>query len=453
MKNLIFLTTLAIILHTSLFSQYCLPDGIVITAQSQIDNFQAEHPNCTMIQGNVNISGPDIENLNGLNLITLIEGDLVITDTPNLNDLSGLNNLNSIIGALAIWKSHALVNLSGLDNLSSVGTLIMWNNDNLTSLEGMNILSTIEIRLEIRDMDALTDLSGLENVTSIGVGENLYCLEIIDNDNLISLSGLNNISTLQDGIYFSNNDALTDISALNNLGSIDGDLIIRVNETLSNLSGFENLFAISGSLTILRNHNINDLSGLNNLRSVGKDLSINKNNTLISLEGLENLISIGGELEITENNLLESLIGIENLNAETINKLSIYENDSLSSCAVKSICDFLAAPNGEIDIHENYSGCNNREEVEEVCILGIFNGLINQHAFSIYPNPARNEISITSHGDLRINEVIIYNQLGQKVLIKVINTDKIDLSTIEQGIYIIEIIINNQSTRKKLIVN
>ena len=60
--------------------QACLPDGITFSTQEQIDNFQTNYPNCSEIEGSVAISGDDITNLNGLNVLTSIGGDLMIGD-------------------------------------------------------------------------------------------------------------------------------------------------------------------------------------------------------------------------------------------------------------------------------------------------------------------------------------------------------------------------------------
>ena len=45
----------------------CLPEGITFTTQEQIDSFQINYPGCTEIEGDVQICGNDITNLNGLN--------------------------------------------------------------------------------------------------------------------------------------------------------------------------------------------------------------------------------------------------------------------------------------------------------------------------------------------------------------------------------------------------
>ena len=64
----------------------CLPDGITFETQAQIDSFQVNYPNCNTIRGDVMISGDDITNLNGLNVLTSIEGDLYISNNSNLTN-------------------------------------------------------------------------------------------------------------------------------------------------------------------------------------------------------------------------------------------------------------------------------------------------------------------------------------------------------------------------------
>lgn len=58
------------------FSQSCLPEGITFNTQEQIDSFQVNYPGCTEIEGGVLIEGTDIENLDGLEVITSIGGYL-----------------------------------------------------------------------------------------------------------------------------------------------------------------------------------------------------------------------------------------------------------------------------------------------------------------------------------------------------------------------------------------
>ena len=78
MKRLTLFVVLALFIQSGVSAQPCLPDGITFYTQAQIDSFQILHPNCTEIEGDVEINGDDITNLNGLNVVTSIGGRLLI---------------------------------------------------------------------------------------------------------------------------------------------------------------------------------------------------------------------------------------------------------------------------------------------------------------------------------------------------------------------------------------
>ncbi len=107
MKKLFLFVTLLIIIHSNVFSQGCLPQGITFTTQEQIDNFQTNYPGCTEIIGNVTINGANsINNLNGLEQLTKIGGDLVIRNNEDLVSLDGLNALITVGGNLRYWSGE-----------------------------------------------------------------------------------------------------------------------------------------------------------------------------------------------------------------------------------------------------------------------------------------------------------------------------------------------------------
>jgi hypothetical protein len=97
MKKLTLFIVLTFIIQATAFSQFgctCLPDGITFTTQEQIDNFPTNYSNCKKIEGDVEINGDDITNLNGLSVLTSIGGYLSIGDyysgNPVLTSLTGL---------------------------------------------------------------------------------------------------------------------------------------------------------------------------------------------------------------------------------------------------------------------------------------------------------------------------------------------------------------------------
>ena len=68
---------------------------------------------------------------------------------------------------------------------------------------------------------------------------------------------------------------------------------------------------------------------------------------------------------------MTSLTGLENINAGSIADLYISFNNSLSTCEVQSICNYLASPNGIVIINNNATGCNNPPEVANACGISL----------------------------------------------------------------------------------
>ncbi|MBC8487279.1 MAG: T9SS type A sorting domain-containing protein [Bacteroidetes bacterium] len=425
MKKLTLLMVLVLIIQASVLSQPCLPEGITFTTQAQIDNFQTNYPNCTEIEGHVEITGNDITNLNGLNVLIAFGGGLSIGDyyigNPILTSLTGLDNVTSIGGNLLIRYNDALTSLTGLGNLTSIGG-----------------------NLEIGN-SVLTSLTGLDNLTSIG-----GCVVITSNAALTSLSGLGNLTSIGGYLFIMDNAVLSSLIGLDNLTSIGGHVEIRFNNALTSLIGLDNVTSVS-ELLIFGNFALTSLTGLDNLTSIEGYLYIWNNYALTSLTALDNITSIEEDLSIKNNVALTNLSGIDNIDAASIDNLYIFGNISLSTCEVESICNYLASPNGVIEIHDNATGCNNKAEVEVACESGVPN--INfESAFSIYPNPAEKEIFICCKNGVKIKEINIYNQIGQKVLHEKRITITIDVSMLMQGMYIIELVSEEFKIREKLMI-
>lgn len=401
MKKITTLIILAFVIQTQAFSQSCLPNGINIKTQDQIDNFQTVYPNCTKIEGSVMISDQDtnnITNLNGLNVITTINGNLLIGD----------NNI--------------LASFSGLENLTFIGGIF-----------------------EITDNVLLTDISALGNLSSIG-GD----LVVRSNNSLPNVQGLNNLVSVGGSLNFSTNDSLANLSGLNNLKFVGQSLFINNNPYLTSITDLEKVESIGKNLRITFNRKLATLTGLNSLTSIGEYLFILHNDSLINLHGLENVTSIGGELRIDNNVSLLSLEGIDNISAASIGDLDIYHNTSLLTCEVESICDYLANPLGYISISENATGCNNEQEIIDACSVGIHKNI--KEEFIIYPNPTKNNFTISHETISSIDQLTIFNQLGKKVMTLHNCSGTIDVSRLEQGIYIIELTSNELKIREKLII-
>jgi hypothetical protein len=409
-------------------SQGCLPDGITLYGQEQIDSFSVNYPNCTEILGDVLIYGLGTYNLSGLNVLNSIEGSLEIRLT-------------------------SLVSLAGLENLTNLGGgLYLKDNDTLTSLQGLENLTNDGIFLLIEKNDLLTNLQGLEGLSAL---DGLYMR--YGNQSLSSLSGLNNVNIISGNVIIRSNPALSSLEGLENLTLIEGDLSIGGNIALSSLTGLENVAYVEGNLEISGNNALSNLIGLNSLISIGGDLWLGEEG-LLSLDGIEELDSIGGSLSIgfewfwggIGNPLLTDITTLEDLDYIGENLIIKY-NEQLSHCAIQSICDYLDTPNGYVHIEENALGCQNQQEVEEACETVGLHEYDQYIQVNIFPNPASDRIKIEAFDQLRFEEVHIFNQLGQKLISDTGIDNEIDISSLPQGLYIFEARTENGVARGKFI--
>ncbi len=323
-----------------------------------------------------------------------------------------------------------ITNLYGLNVITYMWDSLVIDNTSLSNLTGLENLISIENDFLIKHNNGLTSFIGLENLTSIGSD-----FQFFTNIELTSLEGLEKLTTIGDnlriGSYVTGNPSLTTLSGLNGLTSIGGHLIISGNSSLINLTGLEGLTSIGGSLAIGSNGTGNP--------------------ALTTLTGLDGLTFIGGGLYIIYNEALISLTGLGSLQANSLTDLYIYSNSNLEECDVYSICQYLAVPNGNIEIHDNAPGCNGLEEVEAACLTSIEENPAIE-GLSIFPNPATSFITINIKEGIPIEEAIIYNYLGQKVLLAVPVDNTVDVSTLTPGIYFLEVITSESRTGTKLVI-
>jgi len=221
---------------------------------------------------------------------------------------------------------------------------------------------------------------------------------------------------LPDGIMFTNQAQIDSFPAkYPYCDAIGGNVSIHGSD-ITELNELSNLTSIGGYLVIFNNNSLTSLSGLENLTFIGGSLVLNGNNSLTGITDLENVTSLGGYLTIHDNNSLTSLSGLDNISAGTISDIYIYNNQLLATCEAQTICDYLSAPNGNIEIHDNAMGCNSQEEVEEACgITSILEPYINDD-IKFYPNPFTT--STTIEYTLKIPQLVtitFYDSFGRVV--------------------------------------
>jgi hypothetical protein len=140
---------------------------------------------------------------------------------------------------------------------------------------------------------------------------------------------------------------------------------------------------------------------------------------------------------------LSNISGINNIDAASINYLKITNNNILSTCEVESICDYLAAPGGSIDIYDNAPGCNSPEEVQEACETVSIENITHDETLQIPPNPVSSKLQIRiTIKDQRFVICELYEISGARVktLIKEQKMPRtydmtVDISDLKPGIY------------------
>lgn len=191
-------------------SDNCLPGGMQIFDQDQIDSIPILYPDCKEIMGRLFIDDFNdgyILNLNGFENITSIAGYLVIGHSPRLHSLQGFDSLVTIGGSLLLDSNDSLEDLQNLSKLTSLlGNLQLDNISMITDLSGLENLNYIGSDIILMFNANLTDLSALSNINKIGSG-----ITIWDNPSLTNLSGLDNIKANSiSSLYIKDNSLLSE---------------------------------------------------------------------------------------------------------------------------------------------------------------------------------------------------------------------------------------------------
>ena len=445
----------------------CLPFGnYYLFTQAEIDSFPADYPGCKEIKGSVSITGYDIANLDGLNAVTSIGGNLVIgcygwgyrlLGNPELTSIAPLRNLTRIGGSLWIIYNDTLSSLAGLDSLAFIGGDLLINmgfvhssrnyDHVLASIDALGDLHTIGGDLFLA-ATSVPSLSGLNSLTKIG--RNIL---IGDNNALKDLTGLGNLPFVRGELRITNNSALTTLSGLENIPFTEGGLFIDLNGALTSLTGLEGLHFIGGGLMIKGNDSITNLSGLNSLHSIVGGIEFFGNKNLATLAGLESLSSIDGTLTFRENPLLTSLDGIENIRSNSITSIDLRDNISLSACAVKSICDYIVGPESVLRIVDNAGGCNDIPEVKAACDHMSVDDPVDNSLFSVYPNPVSTVLTVEVPGTLDKIWLAILNMNGKELTGCQLHLTKthVDVSNLPRGVYLLKLLSEKGTDFRKII--
>jgi len=354
------------------------PFSVELSSQSDVDNFILDYPNCTDLF-ELFIEGEDINNLDGLSSINSISESLVIDGTL-LSDLSGLQDINlGGLQRLQIVENQSIENLVGLNIGGQIERVIVASNAILDNIENLEPLRTYEY-LEVFGNPLLSACCSLVPALEYEAGR-----MVVRSNN----TGCNRPSVIIEDC---------EVSA-----GVDCDEITLGSQ--KEVDDFESIYAECNSTT--------------SLRIDGADIT--------NLNGLTSLLKISHSLYIGDTQLSD-LDGLNQVELESLNVVTIYNNDLLSSLGDKITIDTAV----EVNISENDlldTGSENQKDT------------INKNRFKVFPNPFANRIIISKPMDINIAKVKLYDIRGALIYSDdFIGTKKIiDTEILKSGIYLVRI--------------
>jgi hypothetical protein len=156
--------------------------------------------------------------------------------------------------------------------------------------------------------------------------------------------------------------------------------------------------------------------------------------TVVDDDGAEVLAQIG--LEGDNPDIVNSVVTIEQLNTITGLTSIVLANETAYQDYIDANPDDFSSPAILAEVQTMITAVNITLGVDKVEIARI----------SLYPNPLSNQLHITSKKI--INEVVIFNLIGQKIMSHEFNTDKVvlDVTSLSAGMY--NIIIKSEKATK-----
>jgi uncharacterized repeat protein (TIGR01451 family) len=416
--------------HLSSLAQVCTGD-FTFFSQQDIDEFLVNNPTCTSIEGNVQITSPldnvspFITNVDALQNIQHISGNLIIEMYQGPFSLQGLSSLTAVGGELWIYDiggEPSLTSFEGLENLTAVNKLSLNIRtsldftpfDALASADNIDIIISNDISaanqyteihdvfpliehldggftIGVSDPNVAVDFSGFYNLYSAG---NLY-FNWYGNPymNFSSFNAFNNLETCNNLTldFCMINDFIDGFSHLTNVtNSLWCDLITSDGDypNFSQLQQAASLSIIGGSDTLPDFH-------FPYLTEVPNGVLFSAVFSSAYFEVLQSTgsLNINGEEWLIPQTtsfyapLLDSVYGSFQLVGMEISDLSgfpeldfiggdvsIFNCTQLSNCSVNAMCEKISYDAASVYLDNNASGCSTIDEVLDACSISYVTG-------------------------------------------------------------------------------
>lgn len=421
-------------------SQSCLPEGIIFQNQSDIDNFQANYPGCTHIEGDVEIEGDHIYNLDGLSVVTSTGGHLYITNNDSLTDITGLSALTGIWGSLLISSNPMLTSLAGLESLVTAPADVFISNN-----------------LVLNDISAIGNINA-DSVAELWITSNVS-LSTCDNPFICSYlaNPTGTVSIKNNAPGCANPPEVADDCDIT-LGCLpNGNYNFYNQADIDNFqANYPGCTELAGE-TLINGSDITNLDGLNNVTTINGSLKFFNCTQLENLAGIEAITQINGPLTIYGNSVLTDISALNNLDTSGLTYLSIANNTLLSACQIEPVCSYLFGSFGgsNCNIMSNNDGCNTVDEILDACSVGTEEiGIEEDEQIRIIPNPAKDFITVEVSGLSSEFQFSIFNLSGQEIIKQSSDENKVefDISFCKPGIYFVKVEEPQQTTVNKFVI-
>ncbi|MEM8907883.1 MAG: leucine-rich repeat protein, partial [Bacteroidota bacterium] len=327
-------------------------DGAMIlsTADTSLSFDQLETVQTLMIH-----HSDQLTSLQTFDQLSLIDGDLTITENENLTNLVGFNKLLEVKGSIQV-KDNDLDTLRCFQNLANVDSTIyvaeILNDfqglDNLTQVGGdlkirfarviphMNALQTVGKDLDIQST-IVSSLDHFNTLTTIGgtllIADYLDTLKGFDSlvdvqsfplagfDDIQFWGGFGSLQAYNGDFVLGGKSELDSINAFKALQTVYGDFVIENNHQLRNLSNFVQLKTVNGFFRITHNDQLQHISGFDALEDIIVSTSdagpaafeITYHDQLKTIRSFNGMEHLDGEIRVDNNLKLDSIIGFNGL--------------------------------------------------------------------------------------------------------------------------------------------
>ncbi len=377
---LVFVMLLTLSLSAQLYTGY-----INLSTQQEIDNFEI-NCQCDSVQGNLYIAPVNISNLDGLQNLKYVSGN--VTFLPNSNIMLELPQLTYAGGIIAYYNTTAMVMPNLLEvgdiNINSISMLnidlpnlkkarnITVSSTSISSISSFQKLKRITGEFRFSWNTLLTNISGFDSIqyikglvfesnatiTNCAACEKVDSLDYlhINGNQLTDLSEFNDIRQLTD-LNISNYTTLAAIPEFPNIQSFTS-LILSYCPLVNDI-GFDSI-KVMGYVYMNNNSSLASFGGFSKLTKI-KSLFISEFSSLTSISDMPVLSSVPSTLSLINNPLLNDISGFDNL--KFLNEVQVINNPNLNTCCIFADLQKIGRLNSGLELENNGPACSDVVEL------------------------------------------------------------------------------------------